>query len=96
MLERVAYQKTDSGQFRPRASLGILYLFGFFFLFAFLLVAPTLWHVLKTTPVSPEQEELAKQAARQAMSLPRLLIALGLAAGVTLVGGRLRLLPGTR
>jgi hypothetical protein len=52
--------------------------------------------VLKTTPVSPEQEELAKQAVQQAMNLPRLLIALGLAAGVTLVGGRLRLLPGTR
>jgi hypothetical protein len=52
--------------------------------------------VLQTTTPGPEQEAIAKEAVRRAMSAPRLLLALGLAGAVTLIGGRLRLLPGTR
>jgi hypothetical protein len=92
----VAYQKIDQAQFKPRATLGLLYLFGLFFLFCFLLAAPTFWHVLQTTEPGPEQQQIAEQAVKKAMSLTRLGIALGLAGLVTLIGGRFRLLPGTR
>ena len=92
----MAYRRIESAGFRPRATLGLFYLFGFFFLFCFVLAAPTFWHVFQTTDPGPEQQEIAKRAVQQAMSPARLLLALGLAAGITLVGGRLRLLPGTR
>jgi hypothetical protein len=92
----VAPPSRTNPQFRPRATLGLLYLFGLFFLFCFVLAAPTFWHVFRTTEPGPEQQEIAKQAVQEAMSLTRLGLALGLAALVTLIGGRFRLLPGTR
>ena len=52
---------------KPRFTLAILYIFGFFFLYCFVLIAPALWEVLHTTPVGPEQEELAAVAAKQAI-----------------------------
>lgn len=91
----MAYQKVNPAQFRPRATLGLVYFFGFFFLFAFLLVAPTLWDGYQRVSADPEQWEPAQRAVQEAMR-PRLLIALGLATAVTLIGGRARLLPGTR
>jgi hypothetical protein len=90
----VAPQSLRSG-FRPRATLGLLYLFGFFFLFSFLLAAPTLWQVLQSTPVGPEQEVIAEQAVREVMR-SRIGIAFVLAVVATLLGGRTRVLPGTR
>ena len=72
----MAYQKIDQAEFRPRATLGLLYLFGLFFLFCFLLAAPTFWHVFQTTEPGPEQQQIAEKAVKEAMSLTRLGIAL--------------------
>lgn len=88
-------QSSQRASFRPHASLGLLYLFGFFFLFCFLLAAPTLWHVFHSMPAGPEQQAAAQQAVRDAMR-PRVGIAFLLAASATLLGGRARMLPGTR
>jgi hypothetical protein len=81
--------------FRPRASLGLLYFFGFFFLFSFLLVAPSLWRGFQRVSADPSQWEAAQLAVQQAMR-PRLWVAVALAAAATLLGGRSGVLPGTR
>jgi hypothetical protein len=81
--------------FRPRATLGLFYVFAFFFLFSFLLVAPVLWQGYQSVSVDPAQWESAQRAVQQAMR-PRLWIAVALAGAATLVAGRQGLLPGTR
>jgi hypothetical protein len=94
-LRRVAYRDTGGAGFRPRATLGLLYFFGFFWLFCFLLIAPTLWHAYQSVGADASQWESAQQSVREAFR-PRFWLALGLAAAITVLGGRLRLLPGTR
>jgi hypothetical protein len=79
--------------FRPRFTLSILYLFGFFFLYCLLLVAPSLWEVLQTVPTGPEQQEAAQQVAREVVR-PRLLVAVVLSAVTTILGAHYRVLPG--
>jgi hypothetical protein len=81
--------------FRPRATLALLYFFGFFFLFCFLLVAPVLWRGFQAVSADAAQWEPAQHAVQQAMA-PRLWIALTLAAAATLIGGRTGVLPGSR
>lgn len=88
------YRKVGSG-FEPRFTLGILYLFGFFFGYCLLLVAPALWEVLQTMPPGPEQQEAARVAA-QAAAKPRLWVAIGLAALTTILGAHYHVLPGFR
>ena len=81
--------------FRPRFSLGLLYLVGFFFLYALILVLPALTDILAQVPPGPEQEELARQASQKAIR-PLLPVAGGLALVSTLVGAHFQILPGLR
>lgn len=80
---------------RPRFTLTMLYLFGFFFLFCLVLVGPALWEVLVSMPPGPEQQEAAMRAAHEAAS-GRLGIAFALATAATGIGIYTRTLPGAR
>ena len=83
--------------FRPRFTLSLLYLVGFFFLYALILVAPELASVAE--PGGPQNEaalrHAAEEAARQAIR-PRLPMALVAALASVALGARWRLLPGLR
>ena len=87
--------RTERAVLRPRFTLLIFYLFGFFFLYCFALVAPALWEVFQSMPPGPEQEEAAKQAAQQAAA-GRMGIAAVAAIVTTGIGMYKDLLPGTR
>jgi ABC-type uncharacterized transport system permease subunit len=91
--ERPPYYRKVGTTFRPRFTLSVLYLFGFFFLYCLLLVAPSLWEVLRTVPTGPEQQEAAQQVAREVIR-PRLWIAVVLSAVTTILGAHYRVLPG--
>ncbi len=84
--------------FEPRFTIGLLYLGGFFCLYALLLVAPPLWELWRTLPpdAEPSQEDLARAAelARQTLR-PRLWIALAAALLTTALGACTGALPGT-
>ncbi len=75
--------------------MSLIYLFGFFFLFCLLLVAPALYEVAQTLPPGPEQEEAAKQASKAAIQ-PRLAIAIAASVVTTTLGAHFKLLPGLR
>ena len=81
--------------FRPSFTLALLYLGAFFVLFAFLLILPDLLAVLRDIPPGPEQEQMAREVARQAAK-PRLLWAVGLALGAVGLGAYLEVLPGLK
>ena len=81
--------------FQPRFTLSLLYLVVFFFLFCLLLILPELLDVLANVPQGPEQEEIAKQVAREAVR-PRLSIAAALALLTTGLGGYFGWLPGMK
>jgi hypothetical protein len=93
--KRPPYYRKVGTAFQPRFTLSILYLFGFFFLYCLLLVAPSLLEVAKTVPPGPEQQEVAQQVAREVVR-PRLWIAVALAALTTVLGAHYRVLPGLR
>lgn len=80
---------------RPRFTLGLLYLFGFFFLFCLILVLPALWQVLHAMPPGPEQEAAAREAAREA-ARGKLGLAFALATAATGIGMYRGWLPGTQ
>ena len=92
---RPAYYRKVGPTFQPRFSLGLVYLFGFFFLFCMLLIAPSLIEVLQTVPTGPEQEEAAAKVAKEVIQ-PRLWIAFGLSSLTTVLGAHFRVLPGFR
>ena len=79
---------------RPRFTLGILYLLAFFFVYCFALAGPALWEVLQNVPPGPMQEQIAAQAAKEAVQ-SRLWIAFVAAVVTTGVGMAKGLLPGT-
>ncbi|MFP6641090.1 MAG: hypothetical protein VCC04_12665 [Myxococcota bacterium] len=79
-------------KFRPRFSIGMIYLVGFFFLFAFLQILPDLVGLLDLPP-GPEQERAARELARE-HSDP--LTSLLLSVLATSVGGYYQVLPGLR
>ncbi len=81
--------------FRPRFTLTILYFFAFLLLFCMAVAAPALTEVLQSTPPGPEQEAIAREAARRAVG-PRLPIAALAALVATAIGLYARLLPGFR
>jgi len=81
--------------FQPRFTLSLLYLAGFFFLYAILLILPELLGVLAEVAPGPEQQELAREVAREA-ARPRLVIAAALSLLTTAAGGYYRVLPGMR
>jgi hypothetical protein len=93
--QRPAYYRKVGATFQPRFTLGILYLFGFFFVYCLLLVAPSLLEVLETVPTGPEQQQAAEQVAREVVR-PRLWIAVLLSALTTVLGAHYRVLPGMR
>ena len=80
------------GKYRPRFIIGIIYLVGFFFLFAFLQILPDLVGLLDLPP-GPEQERAARELARE-QSDP--LTSLLLSVLVTSLGGYYQILPGMR
>lgn len=81
--------------FRPRFTIGLAYLVGFFFLYAALLLVPVLTDVLAGVPPGPEQEEIAKEVSRRTIR-PLLPVAAGLSLMSTLLGAYFEVLPGLR
>ena len=81
--------------FSPRFTVSLIYLFGFFFLYCLVMIAPALYEVAQTLPPGPEQEEAAKQAAQQAIQ-PRLAIAIAASVFTTTLGAHFKILPGLR
>lgn len=79
--------------FRPRFTIGVLYLVGFFFLFSFLQVLPELIGLLRDMQPGPEQQAEAERVAREGSSP---LIALLLSVAATSLGSYLKVLPGMR
>lgn len=79
--------------FRPRFTLTLLYIAAIFLLYCMLFALPELIHVLRTTPPGPEQQELAREAAREAVR-PRVLFAFLAAVGTVAAGAYTRRLPG--
>lgn len=88
------YRKTGTTM-EPRFTLSILYLFGFFFVYCLVLVAPALLEVLRDVPTGPAQEEAARAAAQEVIR-PRLWIAAAASTVTTLLGVYYRALPGFR
>ena len=84
-----------SATFRPRFTLTILYFFAFLLLFCAAIAAPALHQVWQSVPPGPEQEAIAREAARRAVG-PRLPIAALTALVETGIGIYARLLPGFR
>jgi hypothetical protein len=81
--------------FAPRFTVAILYLFGFFFVYCFLLVAPELWSVWRHLAPGPEQQQAAREAAQRALQ-PRLWIAFAAAVASVAIGLHRGVLPGAR
>ena len=81
--------------FRPRFTLTILYFFAFLLLFCIAITAPALFEVLRSTPPGPEQQAIAREAARRAVG-PWLPLAALAALVVTGIGIYARALPGFR
>ncbi len=79
-----------SYKFRPRFTIGILYLGVFFFFFAFLQIMPDLIQLLELPP-GPDQEIAAKELARK-KSNPLLSLILSVVA--TGAGAYYEILPG--
>ena len=90
---RPTYYRKVGATFQPRFTLSILYLFGFFFLYCLLLIAPSLLEVLQTVPPGLEQQDAAQQVAHEVVR-PRLWIAAVLSALTTVLGAHYRILPG--
>ena len=84
--------------FQPRFTLGLLYLCGFFFVYALLIVAPPLWELWQSLPPGAEADEealaRASELARERVR-PYLAIALAAALVTTALGSWTGLLPGT-
>jgi hypothetical protein len=81
--------------FKPSFTLALLYLAGFFTLYALLLILPELLNVLADVPPGPEQQKIAEQVARDA-ARPRLAYAMALAVGSVGLGAYLKILPGLK
>ena len=64
-------------------------------LYALMLAAPALIEVARTVPPGPEQQEIAKQAAKEALQ-SRLWMAAVAAIATVALGIRAGVLPGTR
>lgn len=80
---------------RPRFTLGILYLLFFFCTYCVALVLPAMWDILQNTPVGPEQQRLAEQAAKATIQSRFHLIA-ALAVATTGAGMIWEFLPGMK
>ena len=79
--------------FRPRFAIGLFYFFVFFMLAGLLMILPELLDVLERVPPGPEQQEAAKEVARNAMG-GKLGLAFLAALGATALGAYFEVLPG--
>ena len=79
--------------FRPRFTIGVLYLGGFFLLFSFLQVLPELIHVAESMPPGPEQEEAARRVMQEGLNV---LLSILLSLAATSLGVYYSILPGMR
>jgi len=79
--------------FRPRFTLGLIYLAVFFVLFQFLQVLPELIHLLGSMEPGPDQQLAAERAMREGSSP---LVSLVLALAATSLGSYYRVLPGMK
>ena len=87
--------------YRPAFTLTLLYLFGFFVLFALLFALPDLMRGVMQLPpgpeeLSPQELELAKQIARRALVGGRLFVAVGCAVVTIGLATYLNVLPGLK
>lgn len=81
---------------RPQFTVVMLYLFGFFFVFALALATPALIRSFIALPPEAQQDlELAKSVARDALR-ERLPWAFGAAVAATALGSLTKRLPGLR
>lgn len=80
---------------KPRFTLSLLYFFIFFMLYCLLLVSPALFEVARTMPPGPEQQEIAREVAKEAIQ-PRLWMAALAAIVTTGLGLYAGVLPGTQ
>jgi ABC-type Fe3+ transport system permease subunit len=81
--------------FEPRFTIMIAYLAVFFFVYCLALVSPALLEIANQPVSGPEQQQLAHDAARQAIS-GKLWIALLAATATVALGIWARVLPGLR
>lgn len=79
--------------FRPRFTIGVVYLATFFVLFSFLQVLPDLIGVLDSIASGPEQQQAAERIMRNGSS-PFLSLVLSL--GTTALATYYKVLPGMR
>jgi hypothetical protein len=79
--------------FKPRGTVGLLYLTAFFFLFSFLQILPDLVGLLGEVAPGEAQEQAAEELARQKVNV---LASLALALIATWLGAWLKILPGLR
>ncbi len=75
--------------------MGILYFALFFIAYCFLLVTPTLFSILQSTPAGPEQQKIAEETVRTILR-PKLPIALFAALLTTGLGIYWGIFPGSR
>jgi hypothetical protein len=80
---------------RPFFTLAIVYIFAFFFVYAFALVTPALLEVMEAVPPGPAQQRAAEQAAYEAAS-GRMGLAFVLALATVVLGVWSKKLPGLR
>ena len=91
------YRPVRAASFQPRFALSVLYLGGFFFLFALLLVVPALVDAYQDLPPGTEEEQLAvaKDIASEVIR-PYLWIAIAGSVFATALGLHFNALPGLR
>jgi hypothetical protein len=80
---------------RPFASLAIVYIFGFFFVYALAMVVPALIEVMNTVPPGPELERAAENAAYEAAQ-GRMGLAFLLSLATVVLGVWTQKLPGLK
>ncbi|MBW2313634.1 MAG: hypothetical protein JRH10_05525 [Deltaproteobacteria bacterium] len=80
---------------RPFFTLAIVYIFGFFFVYALALVAPALLEVMRELPPGPEQQAAAERAAFEAAS-GKIGLAFVLSLATVVLGVWSQKLPGFR
>jgi len=80
---------------RPFFTLAIVYIFGFFFVYAFALVAPALLEVANGMAPGPEQQAAAERAAYEAAQ-GRMGLAFLLSLATVVLGVWSKKLPGFR
>lgn len=86
-------QRRRAAPFRPRFTIGILYLAGFALLFMLMMLMPDLLDVLAAGGDEPTMQRRAQEVARE-NARPQL--ALGLSLLATALGGYFQVLPGLR